>query len=264
MRKMKVYALQLDIIWENKPANHAKVREMIEKAAPSPGSFVVLPEMFATGFSMNVAAIHDSDSRETQGFLSKTAADCRIYLLGGVVARDPDGRGRNECVTYSPDGREVARYSKLHPFTLGGESKYYRAGESVRIFELEKFKVAPFICYDLRFPEIFRTAVTLGANVYTVIASWPVTREEHWVTLLKSRAIENQAYVIGVNRSGKDPNYVYPGRSLIVDPHGKVLADAGREECTIAAELEIDGMLKYRKEFAVLDDLRPDFVINNI
>ncbi len=260
---MKVFGLQLDIVWENKAANHEKVREMIEKARPQPGSFFVLPEMFATGFSMNVAAIHDTDSRETQDFLSQTAADYRIYLLGGVVIKDAEGRGRNECVTYFPDGREIARYSKLHPFTLGGESKYYRAGESVCTFELEMFKVAPFICYDLRFPEIFRTAVMQGANLYTVIASWPVTREEHWVALLKARAIENQAYVVGVNRAGKDPQYVYPGRSLIVDPHGKVVAEAGEEECAISAELDIEGLLKYRKEFSVLEDLRSGFVIGN-
>jgi len=254
---MNVIGLQLDVVWENKSANHAKVLAMIEKAKPQPGSLVVLPEMFATGFSMNVSAIHDSDSHETQDFLAQTAADYRIYLLGGVVTKDQTGRGRNECVVFSTDGREIARYTKQYPFTIGGESDCYVAGESGCVFELEKFSVAPFICYDLRFPEIFRRAVSQGANLYTVIASWPVMREEHWVTLLRARAIENQAYVIGVNRCGNDPKYYHPGRSLIVDPHGKVMVDAGREECSISAELSIDEVVKYRREFPVLDDFRP-------
>jgi omega-amidase len=260
MKKMNVIGLQLDVIWENKSANHAKMRAMIEKAKPQPGTLVVLPEMFATGFSMNVAAIHDNDSHETQELLAQTAADYRIYLLGGVVTKHPDGRGINQCVVYAPDGREIARYSKLHPFTLGGESDHYAAGESLSLFDLEGFKVAPFICYDLRFPEIFRAAVKRGANLYTVIASWPVMREEHWVTLLRARAIENQAYVIGVNRFGSDPNFFHPGRSLIVHPSGNVMADGGREECLIIAELSMEELVKYRRDLPFLNDMRDEFV----
>jgi omega-amidase len=253
---MKVIGLQPDVVWENKSANHAKVQAMIEKAEPQPGTLVVLPEMFATGFSMNVAAIHDSDSRETQDFLSHTAAEYRIYLLGGVVTKHPNGRGINQCVVYAPDGREIARYSKLHPFTLGGESDHYAAGDSLCLFDLEGFTVAPFICYDLRFPEIFRAAVKRGANLYTVIASWPVAREEHWVTLLRARAIENQAYVIGVNRFGSDPKFFHPGRSLILHPSGNVLAEGAREECAIRAELSMEELIKYRRELPFLNDMR--------
>lgn len=253
---MKVIGIQPDVVWEDKPANHAKVRSMIEKAEPQPGTLVVLPEMFATGFSMNVAAIQDSDTNATQEFLAQTAAEFRIYLLGGVVTKHPNGRGINQSVMYSANGREVARYSKLHPFTLGGESDHYVAGESLCLFDLEGFKVASFICYDLRFPEIFRAAVKRGADIYTVIASWPVAREEHWTTLLRARAIENQAYVIGVNRFGSDPKFFHPGRSLIVHPSGNVLADGGREECVIRAELSREELVKYRRELPFLNDMR--------
>ncbi len=253
---MNVIGVQLDSVWENKRANHTKVLTLLDKARPQPGTFVLLPEMFATGFSMNVAAIEDSGSQETQNFLSQTAIDYKIYLLGGVVTKDINGRGKNECVVYSPEGREIARYSKLHPFTLGGESDHFAAGDQICLFELEKFRVSPFICYDLRFPEIFRRAVKLGSNLMTVIASWPVTREEHWVSLLKARAIENLAYVIGINRCGRDPKLDHPGRSLIVDPHGKVMVDAGREEGTISAELSIQELLDYRKALPFLNDMR--------
>jgi len=256
---MKVIGIQPDVVWENKAVNHTKIITLIEKAGAQPDTLVVLPEMFATGFSMNVAGIHDSNTRETQDFLARTAVNYRIYLMGGLVTKNAQGRGRNECLIYSPYGREVARYSKLQPFTLGGESEHYEAGKNLSIFDLAEFKIATFICYDLRFPEIFRAACRRGTNLYTVIASWPVAREEHWVTLLRARAIENQAFVVGINRSGRDPNFVFPGRSMIVSPSGKVLAEAGRDECWISAELNIEELLRYRSELPFLNDMRADF-----
>lgn len=258
---MQIISLQLDSVWENKAANHDKVLSLLDRAKPSAGALVVLPEMFATGFSMNVAAIHD-ESRETQDFLSRTAAERDIYLMGGAVTKDETtGRGRNEAVVYSPEGTEVARYCKLQPFTLGGESEHYAAGERVCLFECQEFTVAPFICYDLRFPELFRQAAMRGANLIVVIASWPAVRDDHWVTLLKARAIENLAYVVGVNRCGQDPKHYHSGRSLIYDPHGRALADAGAEEGWIEAQLELQPLLDWRRSFPALDDMRRDFKI---
>ena len=256
---MQIIGLQLDIVWEDKAANHAKVVNLLEKAKPAPGALVVLPEMFATGFSMDVAAVHD-EARTSQDFLAQLAVDHQIYLMGGVVMLDKTGRGRNESVTYSPEGREVARYCKLHPFSLAGEAEHYVAGESTQVFSCQEFTVAPFICYDLRFPEIFRTATTQGAQLITVIANWPVMREDHWLTLLKARAIENLAYVLGVNRCGHDPKLFHSGRSVLFDPHGQLLADAGNEEGWIAAQIDLDPLLKWRETFPALRDWRRDFV----
>jgi omega-amidase len=257
---MKIIGLQLDTVWENKAANHEKVLTLLDQASPSPGSLLVLSEMFATGFSMNVAAIHDSDSHQTQDFLAQVAADYKIYLLGGVVTKDQSGRGRNEAVVYSPAGEEIARYCKLHPFTLGGEAEHYVAGDNVCLFNWQDFTVAPFICYDLRFPEIFRTATKRGANLFTVIASWPSLREDHWISLLKARAIENQAYVIGVNRCGHDPKLYHSGHSVIFDPSGRLLADAGSEDRSVEAELSLEFILNYRRDLPFLNDLRQEFV----
>jgi omega-amidase len=254
---MNIYAVQLDIVWENKHANHVKVRALLESAAPTAGSLVVLPEMFATGFSMNVGTITDSLTHETEEFLAATAQHYGIYLLGGLVTGGPTGRGRNEAVVYSPQGIEVARYQKMQPFTLGGESINYAAGDSPIIFPWEGFTVAPLICYDLRFPEHFRSAVRLGANLYCVIACWPVMREHHWVTLLQARAIENQAYVIGVNRCGNDPTFAYPGRSMIIGPHGQILSDAGRHEGAISGKPDLASLQEWRKVFPALADMRP-------
>jgi predicted amidohydrolase len=257
---MNLVCCQLDIVWENKPANHAKVRALLDRAAPRRGSLVALPEMFATGFSMHSAAVSDSHSRQTQEFLARTAADYGVYLLGGVVTEAPDGRGRNECVVFSPEGMEIARYCKLHPFTLGGEAQHYLAGDGICVFACQGFTIAPFICYDLRFPEVFRAAVRRGADLLVVIANWPAPREEHWVTLLKARAIENQAYVAGVNRCGQDPQLPYSGRSLILDPRGHILAEAGGEEGTISAQLDLGALVSYRREFPALSDMRADYV----
>jgi omega-amidase len=256
---MQIIGLQLDSVWENKAANHDKVLALLDKARPSEGALVVLSEMFATGFSMNVAAIHD-ESRETQDFLSRAAAERKVYLMGGVVMKDErTGRGRNEAVVYSPEGKEVARYCKLQPFTLGGESEHYVAGDRTALFECREFAVTPFICYDLRFPELFRRAAERGANLIVVIASWPVTRADHWVTLLKARAIENLAYVVGVNRCGQDPKHYHSGRSVVYDPHGRVMADAGVEEGWMEAQLELQPLTDWRRSFPALSDMRHDF-----
>lgn len=256
---MNVTCCQLNIVWEDKLANHAKVQELLEKAAPPEGSLVILPEMFATGFSMNVPEISDSGLRETQNFLAKAAVDHRVYMLGGMVTTDADGKGRNECVVFSPEGVEVDRYCKLHPFTFGGESRHYTRGSGLRLFTCNGFTVAPFICYDLRFPEIFRQAVRRGANLFTVIANWPTPRIDHWTTLLKARAIENQAYVVGVNRCGRDPQLPYSGGSVIFDPRGRLIAEAGSEETTISVYLDLQALMSYRQELPFLKDMHTDY-----
>ncbi|MFN0120393.1 MAG: nitrilase-related carbon-nitrogen hydrolase [Blastocatellia bacterium] len=257
---MNVTCVQINGVWENKAASHDRARRLIDLAAPAKGSLVVLSEMFATGFSMNAAAITDSESHETQNFLSRIAIDHNVYVTGGVVTSDTGGRGRNESVTYNPEGVEIARYCKMQPFTPAGESDNYVAGPRPMTFTCQEFTIAPFICYDLRFPEHFRAAVRMGANLYTVIASWPSYREQHWMTLLRARAIENQAYVVGVNRTGHDSMHPHSGRSMIIDPRGEILADAGNGECVISATLDLQALLDYRKQFPFLADMRADSV----
>jgi predicted amidohydrolase len=254
---MRIGCVQFDIVWENKAANYAKVQRLLAEAKMPPGSLALLPEMFSTGFSMNVAAVCEGSPPETEMFLARAAREFGIYLLAGVVNRTPDGRGRNEAVAFSPEGKEIARYGKMQPFSLGGESKHYVAGEAIVTFAWQNMSAAPFVCYDLRFPELFRAAVRRGAQLFLVIANWPVARIEHWVTLLQARAIENQAYVAGVNRCGKDPKLAYTGRSLIINPHGEILADAGGTEGIISAEVDVEALLKWRAAFPALQDMRP-------
>lgn len=257
---MHVACCQFDLAWENKPANHAKVVQLLAAAKLPAGSLVLLPEMFATGFSMTIADITDSDTKETQSFLSLTAAQHGVYILGGIVSTAPDGRGFNEAVLFAPDGREAARYRKIHPFSFGRESQHYTGGDRIVTFPWSGLTVCPFICYDLRFPEVFRCAIRRGVQLFTVIANWPAAREHHWLTLLQARAIENQAYVAAVNRCGNDPKLAYSGRSVIIDPRGRILADGGNAECVLRAELSLDYLEAYRAEFPALKDLHAEYV----
>ncbi|HKS37859.1 MAG TPA: carbon-nitrogen family hydrolase [Verrucomicrobiae bacterium] len=254
---MNVIALQLDIAWENKTANFDKVRRLLTAAAPERDSLVVLPEMFATGFSMNTAEIAESYGGETEQFLAGAAREFGVCLVAGVAMRGRDGRARNKALVFSPAGELLAFYAKMRPFTLGGESKNYAAGEKPVIFTWAGWTVAPFVCYDLRFPEVFRVVTAAHRpHVFAVIANWPQKRIHHWVRLLQARAIENQAYVVGVNRCGRDPQHVYTGRSMIVDPHGEILADAGDGEGWIAGRLDLNALEKYRNELPFLADIR--------
>lgn len=252
---MHVFACQFDLAWENKPANFAKVREMLAGHTIPAGSLIALPEMFATGYSMNTARIAEAAQGETFQFLAALAAERRSFVVGGVCTRTGGPKARNEALVIDPTGNEIGRYAKRQPFTLGGEPEHYEAGTQSVVVTCSEFRVAPLICYDLRFPELFRSAVVAGAQVYVVIASWPQSRAAHWTTLLRARAIENQAFVIGVNRSGSDPLLAYRGESLIVDPQGNSLAEAGPGETLLTAALDLKSLENYRRKFPALADM---------
>ena len=257
---MKVHAVQLDQVWEDKEANYEKATRLIKQAGVNPGDFIVLPETFPTCFSMDVELTTKDEPKKTENFLSELARRHRVWVTSGMTI--PSGtanKGRNVSVTFSPEGERVGFYAKTHPAAIYGEHESYEAGDEVVTFPLGGFTVCPFICYDLRFPEVFRIGTSRGANLFTVIANWPAVRIEHWVTLLQARAIENLAYVIGVNRTGADPQLEYCGRTVIIDPHGKILTDAGDAETIVSAEIDLNVVMEWRRKFPVLEHAREDF-----
>ena len=256
---MNIVALQYDIAWENRAANAAKARLLAEKAAPPPGSLLVLPEMGLTGFSMRVDRVAETAARESERAMMALARDFRSWVVGGLVTRAPDGRGVNEAVVFAADGTVAGRYAKLHPFTFTGEEKHYAPGTEITVLPCGPFRLAPFVCYDLRFPEIFRTAARRGATLFVVIANWLETRHAHWRMLLPARAVENQAWVVGVNRVGRDPKHRYLGGSCIADPAGRLVADAGDAETAISAVADPGLLESERRVFPVLRDLRPEW-----
>ncbi|MBC8135521.1 MAG: carbon-nitrogen family hydrolase [Fibrella sp.] len=255
---LTVHACQMDIAWEDKVANFAALAARLADAPPESGSLVVLPEMFATGFSMNAHAIaEEAHTGATADFLSGLARQYDCHVLGGVVTRNRAERPRNEAVLFDRAGALAGRYAKMYPFTPGGEKEHYAPGDAPLVINIGGLKIAPLICYDLRFPEVFREAVRCGAEAFAVIASWPVARAHHWSVLLQARAIENQAYVIGVNRVGTDPTpLTYPGRSVVIDPSGSVLAEAADQEAVLSATLDPKFVTRYRAALPFLADRR--------
>lgn len=253
-----VYCCQIDCAWEDKRATHERVRHLVAARPPVTGSLFVLPEMFATGFSLDVARVAEGSDGADHAFLADLARAHHMFVLGGVVRAGRDGRGRNEAVVYDPAGSLVVRYCKLHPFSFADEHRHYEPGDQLACFEWARLRVVPMVCYDLRFPEAFRAALARGVDLFCVIANWPQARESHWLALLQARAIENQAFVVGVNRCGADPQHRYGGRSRIIDPSGRVLADAGNGSCLIDAAVDPDAVARQRRAFPVLADMRPD------
>lgn len=256
---MEVFALQYDIAWEDRANNVATIHRMLDASAPPEGSLIVLPEMALTGFSMNVQLVADSETRESENAFAQLSRDYRSWVVGGLVSPSENGKGKNESVVIPPSGETVARYAKMHPFSFTGETKHYVSGVEPVVVSCGDFCMAPFVCYDLRFPEVFRTAALRGANLFVVIANWLEGRHWHWQHLLQTRAIENQSWVIGVNRTGNDPKYRYLGGSCIVAPDGTVVAKGDENEAVVRAAIDIETVNAARTAFPVLKDLRSDW-----
>lgn len=256
---MKAHLVQFDIAWEDRPANLRKVRGLLSDAGVAPGDLVVLPEMFDTGFSLNIETTADT-ANESASFLAGLAREHACSICAGITAVGPDGRGRNRSLTIAPSGQTLCIYDKLHPFTYGREGERFSRGGSIALWDLPgagEARVCPAICYDLRFPELFRAGLAGGASAYTVIANWPAGRREHWRALCIARAIENQAFVLGVNRCGQDPHLNYLGGSIAVDAQGHVLGEATAGESVVSVELDWGRLHWWRAEFPAWRDQSP-------
>jgi len=238
---MRIALVETDPAWEAPEAN----RERMAAALPAaPADLAVFPEMAFTGFSM--AAVPD---RDAEPFLIELARSRGTALIAGHVGTGP----RNVAVAVAADGTVLARYAKLHPFSYAGEERHYRRGDALPVFALGAARVAMLICYDLRFPEAFREAALRGANLFVVPANWPARRVDHWRTLLRARAIENQAFVVGVNRIGRDPNETYESSSLAIGPRGEVIHQGPG-----IVEIDPADADRWRTEFPALRDVRHD------
>ncbi len=254
---MQAHLVQLDIAWENKAANRARVEQLLTTAPIQEGDLVVLPEMFDTGFSFDFERTADTD-HATADFLSALARKLRITLQGSCTAIGPDHRGRNRALIFGPDGTPLTHYDKIHPFSIGRESERFSGGREIVTYDwhsgTQTIRAAPAVCYDLRFPELFRAALSRGAELFAIGANWPIARIAHWRALLIARAIENQAYVLGVNRTGRDLSLEYPGASLIVGPQGEILAEADARECVLSAPIDPVTPRRWRDKFPAWKD----------
>lgn len=252
---MKLIGLQYDTVWEDREANERQIEGMLEEAAPDPGSLVVLPELSLVGFTMRREGLAEESGGPSQQFFSRLATRYQVTVVGGASWRGERGLGRNMALVVNPEGELVGSYCKQHPFSFAGELEHYQSGRDFLVFDWQGVRCAPLVCYDLRFPEAFRHLVLEGVELFLVIANWPTPRVLHWEVLLQARAIENQAYVLGVNRCGADPKVVYPGSSRLIDPQGQVVAALGNEPGFIRDELDVTELRAYRERFPALSDL---------
>ncbi len=254
---MRAHLVQLDSVWEDKAQNYARVRSLLQSVDCAPDDLIVLPEMFDTGFSLNVERTHDGDGA-TQLFLAALAKDHHAYVYGGFTMQREDGKGLNRAQVYGPGDALLCEYDKIHPFSFGREPERFVGGSHVVTADWksgdEHLKLCPAICYDLRFPELFRCGLRQGAELFVIGANWPAPRREHWRTLLVARAIENQAFVIGVNRAGNDPHLPYAGDSLAVSPAGEILADVGASESVVTVDLDVASLRQWRETFPAWKD----------
>lgn len=256
--KMKLSVIQPDLVWEGKSLNLTNLEKLIVPLAGKT-DLIVLPEMFNTGFTMNVQGHSEPPDGETFRWMSDISGTGKFAICGSYLVIEAN-IVYNRWIFTGPAG-EFHYYDKRHTFTMGEEDKYISHGNSRAVFNYGGFRISPYICYDLRFPVWSRNRNDTDLMIYA--ANWPTARRNVWNILLKARAIENQCFVAGSNRIGTDGNGIsYSGDSAIIDPKGEIIiiADAGLEQC-ITVDISIEELNEFRKKFPVLNDA-DSFTIN--
>ena len=258
MDHLKITLLQAYLFWENIDKNlqnlGLKLSEIREKT-----DLIILPEMFNTGFTMNAELLAEEMEGKTMAWMKEKAYRFNAVVTGTLIIKE-NGDYYNRLIWMKPDG-SYQQYDKKHLFSLGGEDKVYTAGNKKLIVELNGWKIMPVICYDLRFPVWLRNTKELY-DLILVVANWPEKRAHHWRTLIPARAVENQSYIIALNRVGHDGNEVYHcGDTTCIDPQGKVVYYKRDEEDVYTFTIHKDEVDKTRKEMPFLDD-GDDFTIN--
>jgi predicted amidohydrolase len=251
MKNLKVTIIQSDLKWEDSKTNIENFSNKIDNIKEDT-NLIVLPEMFSTGFSMNPEKFDRELAESSISFMQKKAFEKNAIIVGSVIFKEND-KYFNRLIWMQPNGK-FDFYDKRHLFSFAGEDKHYSSGNKNLICKIGDWRVKPLICYDLRFPVWSRNKNDYDLLIY--IANWPERRIDAWDTLLKARAIENQAYVVGVNRIGKDINEIeHSGNSQIIDPKGNVISvTKPHEENTETIELNFDELTDFRNKFRVSDD----------
>ncbi len=249
---MRLTIIQTSLHWENPAANRTQLGNML-KPLEGQTDLIVLPEMFSTGFSMNAAAIAEPMDGPTFQWLREQAAQLGAAITGSIICRD-GGHFYNRLVFIRPDG-QADYYDKRHLFTLAGEHETYTPGQHRLLVEWMGWRICPLICYDLRFPVWSRQMAGAQYDLLLYVANWPTRRGHHWRSLLPARAIENQAYVAGVNIFGADGNgHEYSGDSSIWDYSGLAICQLSGQSGYFTAQLSLEQQQQYRNQLAFLAD----------
>ena len=253
---IQVALCQTNIAWEDKGKNLSRAAEVARQAAVKGALLTLFPEMTLTGFSMNISKTAEPYGHTIEKFAS-IAMDNGIAVGFGWTEACGD-MAKNHYTVVSAKGDVLSDYVKLHPFSYGGEDKYFLPGSKIVSFNLQGINAAPFVCYDLRFPEVFQAA-SVNAHLLIVAANWPAARSSHWRALLVARAIENQSFVAGINCVGDVGPHNYSGGSMLVDPAGRIVEEIEGREGIIIAAIDTSSVERYRKAFPVKADRKADF-----
>lgn len=256
---MRVALGQIDMVWEDKEASYAKAEKMIQDASGQNADIIIFPEMSFTGFSMDVEKIaEDEKNSQTIRKMQTLAIQYNIAIGFGWAALcgDTTKKAANRFTIVDAQGEKVTEYTKIHPFSYGGEDQHYEKGKEIVTVPFMGRTISLFVCYDLRFPELFEIAAK-KADIMFVIANWPAVRSAHWTTLLRARAIETQSYVVGVNCVGERDHEKYSGDSMAVDAIGNILGEISNREGILLCDLD-DRAWSLREKFATANDRQED------
>ncbi len=256
MSAFKVALAQLEIVLGQPEQNHKGARKLAMQAKEGGAQLLVLPELWSTGYDLERASLH-STQMDTGAFarMAAMAREFGMYVCGSALeARD--GTYFNTQAIYTPVGQRLASYSKIHLFGLMNEPDYLSPGNALATADLPWGKAGLAICYDLRFPEMFRAYALGGAQVFILSAEWPHPRLEHWRTLIRARAIENQSFVAACNCVGRSNDNIFFGHSMSVDPCGEVLAEGDENESVLMVEIDLARVDETRSRLPVFADRR--------
>lgn len=250
---MKIALVQYSPAWEDKETNKKKILSLVQDLNGI--ELFIFPEMTLTGFTMKSKEMAETIHGDSFRFFSSIAKEKSANIFAGIIEQRKQ-LIYNTLIHIKPDGNLLKLYRKVHPFSYSGENEHYHAGTKPAYTKIKNWKIGLTICYDLRFPELYRKYGKKKAHLIVNIANWPDTRIEHWRTLLKARAIENQCYIAGVNRVGKDPKLNYVGFSSVFDPMGKEIVSVENDEKVIVVELDKNYVNEVRTKFPFLDDIK--------
>lgn len=258
---MKIALFQMYIEWENKKQNYKHLESELEELQGKNLDLLLLPEMSFTGFSMDIDKTKEADN-QTVNQMKEYATRYNVSIGFGWV-KDYGEKAENHYTIVDKDGKIVSDYIKIHPFSYSGEDKKFQSGKQIVSCSFQEIEFSTFICYDLRFPDVFQIA-SKTADIIIVPANWPQSRSEHWKTLLKARAIENQVYILAINCYGIINNQYYSGDSCVINPNGQVLERLSDTEGIVFYEL-LNDVKKYRNDFPTKKDRAEDLyrIIND-
>lgn len=254
--RVRVALVQMGIALGNPRGNYQTVTRLTEALKPT--DIILLPELWSTGYDLiNAARLAESDNGFTVQFMQELAQEHNAYVGGSILMQRQHGVC-NTFVLVSPQGIVTATYDKAHLFRLMQEDVYLSSGQQLVSTQTEFGPAGLAICYDLRFPEIFRRYADVPVDFTFLVAEWPLPRIEHWRTLIRARAIENQCYMLACNRVGKDTNNTFFGHSMVVDPWGEILLEADTTEGVFAVEVDTASIDAARAKIPVLTDRRKE------